>query len=180
MSPPLRRYLSNILSNPYFPAFQRTAHRELQDDREWNERSWVVVQFFEKLNEVFDPSVFEKSLDFVPIQKMCRVFGCFRMWIDLERLYLLFFLKIDRIEFQEDRIFFAIYRAYMFLNELLGEYELKEFKYSFLLRVRDEVSKYSKMLEDVLPSYFHGMLKALSKMVPNYLNGDPPGDPKDK
>jgi hypothetical protein len=65
--------------------------------------------------------------------------GSFRMWIDLERLYLLSFLKMDSIEFQKDRIYFALFRMMNFLVELLMEYPMGDFKFEYLSKVSSQV-----------------------------------------
>ena len=59
------------------------------------------------------------------------------MWIDLEKLYLLSFLKMDRMEFQEDRIYFSLYRTMFFMFDLLSEYEVTDFKKEFLVLLRN-------------------------------------------
>lgn len=58
--------------------------------------------------------------------------GFFRLWIDTERLYLMNFLKLDSIEFQEDRIYMATYRTLVFFNNLFSEYMFKDFDLNFL------------------------------------------------
>lgn len=59
---------------------------------------------------------------FVPENNLRKAFGTFQMWIDLERLYLFSFLKLDRIEFQEDRIYFTFFRTFMFMKAFLMEH----------------------------------------------------------
>ncbi len=58
--------------------------------------------------------------------------GFFRLWIDTERLYLLNFLKLDSIEFQEDRIYMSTFRTLVFFNNLFSEYMFKDFDLNFL------------------------------------------------
>ena len=74
-------------------------------------------------------------MDFIPETNLRRTFGTFRLWIDLERLYLFFFLKIDRIEFQEDRIFMTLMRTLMFLKAFFTIHKPKDFFDNYLEKV---------------------------------------------
>lgn len=73
--------------------------------------------------------------------------GFFRLWIDTERLYLLNFLKLDSIEFQEDRIYMTTYRTLVFFNSLFSEYMFKDFDLNFL---NNFVKKCISMLQNML------------------------------
>lgn len=90
---------------------------------------------FEYFNNAFAVQEFESNVKFIADKKTRKSFGSFRMWIDLEKLYLLSFLKMDRMEFQEDRIYFSLYRTMFFMFDLLSEYEVTDFKKEFLEKI---------------------------------------------
>lgn len=78
------------------------------------------MQFFEHLNVSFEIGELDMFVTFIEEELLRKVMGHFRLWIDLERLYLFNFLKLDRMEFMDDRIYMALYRTMLFLNTLFS------------------------------------------------------------
>ena len=111
-------YLNNIISNQYFHLFQETTAKELRDPKLWNEKSWRLIQFFEFMNDSFQTDTWDDHIIFIEDTTLRSTMGYFRLWIDTERLYLVNFLKLDSIEFQDDRIYMTLYRTLIFLNHL--------------------------------------------------------------
>lgn len=92
----------------------------------------MLLQFFEFLNTSFDIGVWDSRIDFIEDNHLRNIMGCFRLWIDTERLYLLNFLKLDSTEFQEDRIFMALFRTLLFMDNLFNDYHPNDFDATFL------------------------------------------------
>lgn len=47
------------------------------------------------MNEAFDVGSWDECISFIEDSHLRHIMGCFRLWIDTERLYLLSFLKLD-------------------------------------------------------------------------------------
>ena len=72
--------------------------------------------------------------------------GHFRLWIDLERLYLFNFLKLDRMEFMDDRIYMALYRTMLFFHTLFSEYDYEDFHAEF---IKNFCAKSAQLIEEM-------------------------------
>jgi hypothetical protein len=106
--------------------------QEVNDRSCWNEKCWLLIRYFEFLNQSFDTSVWDNNIHFIEDSHLRSIMGFFRLWIDTERLYLLNFLKLDSNEFQEDRIFMCLFRTLLFLETLFNNYTPADFTPAFL------------------------------------------------
>lgn len=100
------------------------------------------------------------------------IMGYFRLWIDTERLYLLNFLKLDSNEFQDDRIFMALFRTLVFLDNLFNKYLPTEFDPGFLKTFISRSLHELRVLADLTTNETADIIAAILALLNNLSRRD--------